>query len=115
MNNLLNEFVKDSTRKEPLKFNVGDTVSVDVAIVEGEKKRVQVFEGVVIAKKSSGISETFTVRKISYGVGVEKVFPLNSPNLKGVKVITSGKIRRGKLYYIRKRVGKEAKIKPVIR
>lgn len=94
-------------------FNVGDTVKVGVNIIEGEKKRIQYFEGVVIArnKNNDSISETFTVRKISHGVGVERVFPLHSPNVVGVEVISKGSVRRAKLYYLRDRVGKAAKIK----
>ena len=95
-------------------FSVGDTVKVSVKIKEGERERVQVFEGTVIAKKGSGVASTFTVRKISYGVGVEKVFPLHSPNVVDVKVVRFGKVRRAKLYYLRNRVGKSAKVKEKI-
>lgn len=95
-------------------FSVGDTVKVSVRIKEGERERIQIFEGTVIAKKGSGIASTFTVRKISYGVGVEKVFPLHSPNVVGVKVVRFGKVRRAKLYYLRDRVGKSAKVKEKI-
>ena len=84
-------------------------------IREGERERVQMFEGTVIAKRGSGVSETFTVRRVSYGVGVERVFPVNSPNVKDVDVVRNGKIRRAKLYYLRDRVGKAAKVKEQIR
>ena len=100
-----------SAKKEIPAFNIGDTVKVDVNIKEGNRERIQIFEGTVIARKGSGISSTFTVRRISYGVGVERVFPLHSPNVKDVKVIRKGKVRRSKLYYLRDRVGKAAKVK----
>lgn len=92
-------------------FNIGDTVKVHVKIKEGNRERVQVFEGTVIAKRGGGVSETFTVRRISYGVGVEKVFPVNSPNVEKIDVVRRGKVRRSKLYYLRDRVGKAAKVK----
>ena len=95
-------------------FNVGDTVRVDVNIKEGNRERIQAFEGTVIAKRGSGVSETFTVRRISYGVGIERVFPVNSPNVAAIKVIRRGKVRRSKLYYLRDRVGKAAKVKEQI-
>ncbi|MBR2667543.1 MAG: 50S ribosomal protein L19 [Oscillospiraceae bacterium] len=91
--------------------NVGDTVRVHVRIKEGARERIQVFEGVVIAKKHGGIEETFTVRRISYGVGVEKVFPIHSPIIEKVETVRRGKVRRAKLYYLRGRVGKKAKVK----
>ncbi len=102
-------------KEEAPKFNIGDTIRIGVNIREGEKERVQYFEGTVIARKGSGISETFTVRRLSYGVGVERVFPLHSPNVKDVKVVRRGKVRRAKLYYLRDRVGKAAKVKEQIR
>jgi large subunit ribosomal protein L19 len=92
-------------------FNIGDTVKVHVKIKEGNRERVQVFEGTVIAKRGGGVSETFTVRRVSYGVGVEKVFPVNSPNVEKIDVVRRGKVRRSKLYYLRDRVGKAAKVK----
>ncbi len=101
-------------KAEQPKFEVGDTVRVDVRIKEGDKERVQAFEGTVIAKKHGGISETFTVRRISYGVGVERVFPVNSPFVENVTVIRSGKVRRAKLFYLRERTGKAAKVKSKI-
>lgn len=101
----------DSLKAETPEFAVGDTVRVDVKIREGERERIQAFEGTVIAKKGSGVAETFTVRRVSYGVGVERVFPLHSPNVAEVKVVRRGKVRRSKLYYLRDRVGKAAKVK----
>ncbi|MBQ1517931.1 MAG: 50S ribosomal protein L19 [Clostridia bacterium] len=104
----------DSVKKEVPEFKIGDTVRVSVNIREGERERIQMFEGTVIAKKSSGVAETFTVRRVAYGVGVERVFPLHCPNVKDVKVIRHGKVRRAKLYYLRDRVGKAAKVKEKI-
>ena len=92
-------------------FNVGDTVRVAVRIKEGEKERIQNFEGTVIAKKHGGVAETITVRRTSYGVGVERVFPINSPFVEKVDVIRAGKVRRAKLFYLRERTGKAAKVK----
>ena len=107
--------IAESSLKSTLpEFNVGDTVKVDVQITEGERTRIQVFEGTVIAKKGNGISETFTVRKVSYGFGVERVFPMHSPSVKDVKVIRKGRVRRSKLYYLRDRIGKAAKVKQKI-
>ena len=98
--------------KEDLpKFNVGDNVKVHYRIKEGNRERIKIFEGTVIAKKHGGINETFTVRRISYGVGVEKVFPLYSPVIEKVETVRKGKVRRAKLYYLRDRVGKAAKVK----
>ena len=91
-------------------FEIGDSVKVHVKVIEGEKERVQVFEGVVIARKGKKVSETFTVRKISYNVGVERIFPVNSPNIAKVEVIRKGKVRRAKLYYLRDKIGKQAKV-----
>ena len=104
----------DSVKKEVPEFKIGDTVRVSVNIREGERERIQMFEGTVIAKKSSGVAETFTVRRVAYGVGVERVFPLHCPNVKDVKVIRHGKVRRAKLYYLRDRVGKAAMVKEKI-
>ena len=103
-----------SLRRDELKFSIGDTVRVSVKIREGERERIQMFEGTVIARKGAGVSESFTVRRVSYGVGVERVFPYNSPNVAGVQVIRRGKVRRAKLYYLRDRVGKAAKVKEQI-
>ena len=91
--------------------NVGDTVKVHVKVKEGSRERIQVFEGTVIAKKHGGIEETITVRRISYGIGVEKVFPVHSPSIATIEVVRSGDVRRAKLYYLRGRVGKGAKVK----
>lgn len=96
-------------------FNIGDTIRVHFKIVEGTNERIQVFEGLVIAKKNGGIRKTFTVRKISYGVGVERIFPLHSPRIQNIEVVRRGRIRRAKLYYIRDRVGKAAKVPELIR
>lgn len=106
---------QDSLKKEVPQIEIGDTIKVDVNIREGQRERIQVFEGTVIAKKGSSISETFTVRRVSYGVGVERVFPIHSPNVKGVKLIRKGHVRRAKLYYLRDRVGKAAKLREKIR
>lgn len=92
-------------------FNVGDTVRVSVRIKEGERERIQAFEGTVIAKKHGGVAETFTVRRVAYGVGIERVFPINSPFVEKVTVIRKGKVRRAKLFYLRSRTGKAAKVK----
>ncbi|AEJ61355.1 50S ribosomal protein L19 [Spirochaeta thermophila DSM 6578] len=89
-------------------FNVGDTVRVHFRIVEGQNERIQVFEGIVIAKKHGGLRETFIVRKISYGVGVERIFPLHSPRIQKIEVVRRGKVRRAKLYFLRDRIGKRA-------
>ena len=95
-------------------FHVGDNVKVHYRITEGNRERIQVFEGTVIAKKHGGIEETFTVRRISYGIGVEKVFPLHAPSIEKVEVVRHGKVRRAKLYYLRDRVGKAAKVKEAL-
>ncbi len=102
---------QDCTKSSLPPFSIGDTVRVDVNIREGERERIQAFEGTVIARKGSGISETFTVRRVSYGVGVERVFPIHSPNVKNVQVVRRGNVRRAKLYFLRHRVGKAAKVK----
>lgn len=107
--------IEESQKKaEVPSFNVGDTVKVHFRIVEGKTERIQVYEGLVICFKNAGIGRTFTVRKNSYGVGVERVFPLHSPRIAKVEVVRAGKVRRAKLYYIRKKVGKAARIKPLI-
>ncbi len=105
---------QDSLKAEKPAFEIGDTIRIDVKIREGERERIQAFEGTVIAKHGSGISETFTVRRVSYGVGVERVFPIHSPNVADIKVIRRGKVRRAKLYYLRDRVGKASKVKEKI-
>jgi len=107
----LKQIAAGSLKESPATFEIGDTVRVDVKIREGDRERIQAFEGTVIARKGSGVGETFTVRRVSYGVGVERVFPVHSPNVADVKIIRHGKIRRSKLYYLRDRVGKAAKVK----
>ena len=107
-------FVSEQLKTEVPAFGIGDGVKVYVRIVEGEKERTQMFEGTVIARHGGGISETFTVRRVSYGVGVEKTFPIHSPNVVKVDIIRVGKVRRAKLYYLRDRVGKAAKVKEKI-
>jgi len=106
---------QDSLKSEVPAIEIGDTVKVSVKIREGDKERIQAFEGTVIACKGSGVSATFTVRRVSYGVGVERVFPVHSPNVAKVEVIRHGRVRRSKLYYLRDRVGKAAKVKEQIR
>jgi len=112
------DFVKDLTagmlKEEPPVVKIGSTVRVQVKIREGERERIQAFEGTVIAKNNSGIAETFTVRRVSYGVGVERVFPVHSPNVASVQTIREGKVRRAKLYYLRDKIGKAAKVKEQI-
>ena len=102
---------QDSLKSEVPVIEIGDTVKVHVKIREGEKERIQLFECTVIARQGSGISETVTVRRLSYGVGVERVFPVHSPNVAMVELVRNGKVRRSKLYYLRDRVGKSAKVK----
>ena len=106
---------QDSLKSDAPVIEIGDTVKVHVKIREGDKERIQVFEGTIIARKGSGVSETFTVRRVSYGVGVERVFPVHSPNVAKVEVVRHGRVRRSKLYYLRDRVGKAAKVKEQIR
>ncbi|MCA1755629.1 MAG: 50S ribosomal protein L19 [Spirochaeta sp.] len=105
----------EQEKPEVENFRIGDTVKVHFNIVEGKTERVQVYEGLVIAKNHSGVRRSFTVRKISYGVGVERIFPLASPRIQKVEVVRRGRIRRAKLYYIRGRVGKRAKVAELIR
>ena len=111
----LKVIAQDNIKSEGPQFSIGDTIRVSVNIREGQRERIQNFEGTVIAKRGSGVSETFTVRRLSYGVGIERVFPLHSPNVVDVKVIRYGKVRRAKLYYLRDRVGKAAKVKESIK
>jgi large subunit ribosomal protein L19 len=108
---LIKELNKEQLQKEMPAVKVGDTVRVHVKVKEGSRERIQIFEGTVIAKKHGGIEETITVRRLSYGVGVEKVFPVYSPSIDTIEVVRSGAVRRAKLYYLRGRVGKSAKIK----
>ena len=111
---MIQAFVNEQMKTELPKFNIGDTVRVHNKIKEGEKERIQIFEGTVIAKRNGGISETFTVRRVAYGVGVEKTFPIHSPNVAKVDVVRVAKVRRAKLFYLRDRVGKAAKTKELI-
>lgn len=111
MKGLIEAINAESMKSEVPEINVGDTVVVGYKIIEGTKERVQNFEGVVIAKKNGGINETFTVRHVAYGVGVERTFPIHSPKIASVKVVRSGKVRRAKLYYLRNLTGKAAKVK----
>src|SRR5699024_11078589 len=113
MQNLIAEITKDQHRTDRPDIKAGDTVKVDVNVVEGERERIQVVEGVVIKRQNGRISETFTVRKISYGVGVERTFPVHSPRVDDIKVTRRGKVRRAKLYYLRNRRGKAARIKEI--
>jgi large subunit ribosomal protein L19 len=103
--------VEESFKKEVADFNIGDTVRVSVKVVEGDKERIQPFDGVVIARRGGNTRETFTVRKISFGVGVERIFPLYSPSVEKIEVLKRGSVRRAKLYYLRGKKGKAAKIK----
>ena len=112
--NLLQAFTNEQLKSEIPAFNIGDTIRVHNKIKEGSRERIQMFEGTVIAKHGGGISETFTVRRVSYGVGVEKTFPLHSPNVDKIVVFREAKVRRAKLYYLRDRVGKAAKVKEKI-
>ncbi len=111
---LMQSFTQKHLKAEPPVVTVGDTVRVHVKVKEGSRERIQIFEGTVIAKKHGGIEETFTVRRISYGIGVEKVFPLHAPSIEKVEVVRHGKVRRAKLYYLRDRVGKAAKVKEAL-
>ncbi len=111
MTEIVKALGKEQMKAEVPQFCIGDTVKVSCKIKEGARERIQMFEGIVIRKKNGGISESFTVRRISYGVGVEKTFPLHSPNVVNVEVVRKGKVRRARLYYLRDRVGKAAKVK----
>ncbi|UOQ47897.1 MULTISPECIES: 50S ribosomal protein L19 [Gracilibacillus] len=113
MQKLIEEITKDQLRTDLPEFRAGDTVKVHVKVVEGNRERIQVFEGVVIKRQNGGISETFTVRKISYGVGVERTFPVHSPRVDKIEVTRRGKVRRAKLYYLRNLRGKAARIKEI--
>ena len=108
---LIKELNKEQLARELPTVKIGDTVRVHVKVKEGSRERIQIFEGTVIAKKHGGIQETVTVRRMSYGVGVEKTFPMHSPNVEKFEVVRKGKVRRAKLYYLRDRVGKAAKVK----
>lgn len=114
MNNIIEQINKENLKESVPQFNVGDTVKVSFKVIEGTRERIQVFEGIVIAKRHGGISETFTVRRLSFGIGVERTFPLHSPKIAGVAVTRKGKVRRAKLYYLRGRTGKAARVKEII-
>ena len=111
---LMQAFTQKHLQAEAPQVQVGDTIRVHLKVKEGNRERIQVFEGTVIAKKHGGIEETFTVRRISYGIGVEKVFPVHSPAIEKIELVRHGKVRRAKLYYLRGRVGKAAKIKEAL-
>lgn len=111
MANIIDQIEKEQLRADITPFNIGDTIRVMVKVKEGDKERIQAYEGIVIAKKGSGIKETFTVRRISFGIGVERTFPLHSPRIDKVVVVRKGKVRRAKIYYIRNLSGKAAKVK----
>lgn len=111
MDNVLREATEEYMRKDQLQFRPGDRIAIDVKVVEGNRTRIQTFEGDVIAMSGSGINRTFTVRKVSEGVGVERIFPLHSPNINEIKMIRAGKVRRAKLYYLRELRGRAARIK----
>ena len=112
--NIIEQIEKENLKSEVPVFSVGDTVKVSVKVVEGTKERIQAFEGIVIAKKNGGIRETFTVRRISYGIGVERTFPVHSPKIAGITVVKRGKVRRAKLYYLRELTGKAAKVEEIL-
>ena len=111
MSEIIRAIESEQLKKDLPKFNVGDTLRVMVKVVEGERERLQAFEGICIAKRNGSIRETFTVRRVSYGIGVERTFPLHSPRVDHIEVIRRGKVRRAKLYYLRDRMGKAAKVK----
>ena len=111
---LIKAFTEKYQKAAPPVVEIGDTVRVHLKVKEGNRERIQVFEGTVIAKQHGGIEETFTVRRVSYGVGVEKVFPLHAPSIEKVELVRHGKVRRAKLYYLRGRVGKAAKVKEAL-
>ncbi len=113
MNEVLRQIEKEQLRSDLPEISIGDTVRVNVRVVEGTRERIQAFNGVVIAKKHGGLQETFTVRHVSYGVGVERTFPLHSPRVASVQIIRGGKVRRAKLYFLRDRVGKAARLKEI--
>lgn len=109
--NFMETIEKEQVRMDLPDFAVGDTVKVHFKIVEGEKERIQVFEGVVIRKRKGGVGATFTVRKVSYGIGVERIFPLHSPRIEKIEIVNRGRVRRARLYYLRQLRGKAARIK----
>jgi large subunit ribosomal protein L19 len=112
--NIIEQIERENLKSEVPVFSVGDTVKVSVKVIEGTKERIQAFEGIVIAKRNGGIRETFTVRRISYGIGVERTFPVHSPKVARIDVIKRGKVRRAKLYYLRNLTGKAAKVEEIL-
>ncbi len=114
MEGIIEQINKENLKAEIPQYNIGDTVRVYVKVVEGTRERLQAFEGIVIAKRHGGISETFTVRRLSFGIGVERTFPVHSPKIDRIEVVRKGKVRRAKLYYLRGRTGKAAKVKEII-
>ncbi len=115
MSSIIDAINQENVKTSIPAFNVGDTVRVMIKVIEGDRERLQAFEGVCIARKHGGISETFTVRRISFGVGVEKTFPIHSPKVADIQVVRRGRVRRAKLYYLRARTGKAARVKEVAR
>lgn len=115
MSNIIRELEQEQLKSEVQAFNVGDTVRVHNRIKEGNRERIQMFEGTVIKRQNGGVRETFTVRRISYGVGVEKTWPVHSPFVEKIEVIRRGKVRRARLFYLRERIGKKAKVKELIK
>lgn len=113
MSKIIDAINQENLKETVPQFAVGDTVKVMVKVIEGDRERLQAFEGVVISKKHGGISETFTVRRLSFGIGVEKTFPVHSPKVADIQVVRRGKVRRAKLYYLRARTGKAAKVKEI--
>ena len=115
MNEIIRAIEKEQIREDLTQFNIGDTIKVHVRIKEGNRERIQVFEGTVIKKQNGGLRETFTVRRVAYGVGVERTFPINAPIIDKIDVVRRGKVRRAKLNYLRDRVGKKAKVKELVK
>ncbi|ATF14214.1 50S ribosomal protein L19 [Brevibacillus porteri] len=115
MNQIIRELEKAQLKQDIPAFRPGDTVRVHVKVIEGQRERIQLFEGVCIRRRGTGVSETFTARKISYGVGVERTFPVHTPKIDKIEIVRHGKVRRAKLYYLRDRVGKAARIKEIRR
>ncbi|MBQ3596908.1 MAG: 50S ribosomal protein L19 [Clostridia bacterium] len=115
MSKIIDAINQENLKASVPEFNVGDTVKVMIKVIEGDRERLQAFEGIVIARKHGGISETFTVRRMSFGVGVEKTFPIHSPKVADIQVVRRGRVRRAKLYYLRARTGKAAKVKEITR
>lgn len=114
MLDIIKSIEAEQLRTDLVNFNVGDTIKVHVRVTEGTRERIQVFEGTVLKKQNGGIRETFTVRRVAYGVGVERTFPINAPIISKIEVVRKGKVRRAKLFYLRNRVGKAAKVKEII-